>query len=159
MPASELTDTAAFTSGSGMLFRALPTTTKPGSAAITPPKPYSEAVFMAASSAPPTAALEPAAKRSLMRAKAVATTNRIPISSAPCTAQIATTVLIGVVTGAFRPGRISGATVNEAPYHSGIILVSTKLATPTTISGSSASKGCGSDAACTRSGSFCRLEP
>ena len=40
------------------------TTRKPGSAAITPPKPYSDAVFIDASSAPATAALLPSANRS-----------------------------------------------------------------------------------------------
>jgi hypothetical protein len=45
-------------------------TRKPGSAAITAPKPYSDAVLVAASSAPATAALLPSAKRSLSARKA-----------------------------------------------------------------------------------------
>ena len=62
MPASALTVIASFTSGFGMAFRASATTVKPGRAAMTPPKPYSEAVFIAASSDPATAALVPSAK-------------------------------------------------------------------------------------------------
>ena len=63
MPASVETDTAALTSGLGMLLSASLTTMKPGRAAMTPPKPYSDAVFSVAS-APDTAVLVPAAKRS-----------------------------------------------------------------------------------------------
>ena len=132
IPASELTDTAALTSGFGMLFSASLTTRKPGSAAITPPKPYSDAVFIAASSAPATAAFEPAAKRPLTRLNAVSTTSTMPSSSAASTDQIATTVLIDVVTGACTPGSTSGATVYDAaPYHCGISFVNAKLDTPT----------------------------
>ncbi len=100
IPASELTDTAALTSGLGMLLSASLTTRKPGSAAITPPKPYSDAVFNDASSAPATAALVPLAKRSRIRVKAVSITSTMPSSSAPSTAQMPTTALIDVVTGA-----------------------------------------------------------
>ncbi len=100
IPASELTDTAAFTSGFGMLLSASLTTINPGNAAITPPKPYSDAVFIAASNAPPTAAFVPTAKRSRTRPNAVNTTSRIPSSNAPSTAQIAMTDLICVTTGA-----------------------------------------------------------
>ena len=64
MPASVETETAALTSGLGMLLSASLTTMKPGRAAMTPPKPYSDAVFSVASSAPDTAVLVPAAKRS-----------------------------------------------------------------------------------------------
>ena len=88
---------------------------------------------------------------------AVATTNRIPSSSAACTAQIAVTVLIVVVTGVAMPGRISGGTVwLSPPYQTGIMRVNTKLATPTSSSGATASKGCGKPPApvSTRSGSF-----
>ena len=62
MPASEVTVTASLTSGSGIAASALATTRKPGSAAMTAPKPYSDAVFIDASSAPPIALLLPSAK-------------------------------------------------------------------------------------------------
>ena len=61
MPASDVTVMASLTSGLGMDFSASLMTRKPGRAAITPPKPYSEAVFIAASNAPLTAALLPSA--------------------------------------------------------------------------------------------------
>ena len=61
MPASAVTVIASLTSGSGWL-SALATTRKPGSAAITAPKPYSDAVFIDASSAPPMADFVPSAK-------------------------------------------------------------------------------------------------
>jgi hypothetical protein len=61
MPASEVTDRRIH-QRVGHAAQRLAHHRKPGSAAITPPKPYSEAVFMAASSAPPTAALVPSAK-------------------------------------------------------------------------------------------------
>ncbi len=159
MPASELTETAALTSGFGMLFSASLTTRKPGNAAITPPKPYSDAVFNEASSAPATAALVPTAKRSRTRPKAVTTTITIPSSNAPSTAQIATTLLIVVVTGAWMPGRMSGVTVYVAPYQFGIQRVSRKFATPTSTSGATASNGCGNCFDSTRSGSLTRSVP
>lgn len=62
MPASELTEMAASTSGFGIDFSAPPTARNPGNVAITPPKPYSDAVFIEASSAPATAPLVPVAK-------------------------------------------------------------------------------------------------
>jgi hypothetical protein len=43
------------TSGLGIALSAFATTRKPGRAAITAPKPYSEAVFIEASKAPPMA--------------------------------------------------------------------------------------------------------
>ena len=104
MPASALTDTAALTSGFGIDFSAPPTTTKPGSAAITPPKPYSEAVFIEASSAPPIAAFVPVAKRWRTRLNAVKTTSRMPAMSAPSTDHTATTVLIVADSGVCTPG-------------------------------------------------------
>src|SRR5476649_1560787 len=107
MPASELTDTAALTSGLGTLLSASLTSTKPGSAAMTPPKPYSDAVFIAASSAPPTATLVPSAKRARTRPNAVARISTMPDSSAPSTAQMPTSALMVSVTGACRPGSAS----------------------------------------------------
>lgn len=62
---------------------ALATTMKPGSAAITAPKPYSDAVFMAASTAPLIAARVPSVKWSTTGRQASASTDRMPTSSAP----------------------------------------------------------------------------
>src|SRR3546814_18988296 len=55
MPASTVTVIASLTSGLGIEPSASATTRKPGRAAITAPKPYSEAVFIDASHAPPSA--------------------------------------------------------------------------------------------------------
>ena len=52
MPASAVTVTASLTSTPGIAFSPSATTRKPGSAAMTAPKPYSDAVLVAASSAP-----------------------------------------------------------------------------------------------------------
>ena len=57
IPAKAVTVTASFTSGFGIEPRAFATTKNPGSAAITAPKPYSDAVFIEASNAPLTAGL------------------------------------------------------------------------------------------------------
>ena len=59
---------ASLISGFGIAFSASATTRNPGRPAITAPKPYSEAVFIEASSAPPTAAFVPSANFSLDRA-------------------------------------------------------------------------------------------
>ncbi len=82
---------------------ALATIKKPGSAAITAPKPYSDAVFMAARSAPAIASLVPTAKLVMTGFQANAMTDRMPTSSAPSTAQMATTDEICCTTGAFVP--------------------------------------------------------
>lgn len=66
---------------------------------MTAPNPYSDAVFMAASSAPATAALVPSAKRPLTCRKANAMTVRMPASRAPSTAQIAATEETWVTMG------------------------------------------------------------
>ena len=63
IPASTVTLIASFNSGLGMATRAFDSTRKPGRAAITAPKPYSEAVFIAARIAPPTAVRLPSASR------------------------------------------------------------------------------------------------
>src|SRR5687768_5039874 len=62
MPARAVTVMASLTSGLGIAASALATTRKPGRAAMTAPKPYSDAVFIAASRAPPIADLLPSAK-------------------------------------------------------------------------------------------------
>jgi hypothetical protein len=73
---------------------------------MTAPKPYSDAVLVAARSAPATAALLPSAKRSLSVPKERITTVRMPTSSAPSTAQIAATEDTCVTTGLARPGSV-----------------------------------------------------
>ena len=92
MPASAVTVIASLTSGFGIAFSASATTVKPGRAAMTPPKPYSDAVFIAASSAPATAALVPSANFAITGLNANARTQRMPTSSAPSTAQMAATL-------------------------------------------------------------------
>ena len=69
---------------------------KPGSEAMTPPKPYSVAVFIAASSAPATAALLPSAKVLDVARQASRKTSTMPTSSAPSTAQTARIAGTGV---------------------------------------------------------------
>ena len=86
---------------------ALLTARKPGNAAITPPKPYSDAVFIAANNAPPTAALVPSANAARTRPNAVTTTNTMPSSSAPSTAQMPITPLMGRLMALCRPGKAS----------------------------------------------------
>src|SRR3546814_20992562 len=61
MPASTVTVIASLTSGLGIAPSASATTRKPGRAAITAPKPCSEAVFIDASNAPPIAFFVPSA--------------------------------------------------------------------------------------------------
>src|SRR5471032_2167143 len=114
IPASKVTVTASLTSGSGMVFSALASTRKPGSDAMTAPKPYSEAVFMAASKAPLTALLLPSASLLRIALKPKARTMRMPINSAASTAQMAVSLAISVWTGVAMPG---SARVWVLPYH------------------------------------------
>ena len=99
MPASTVTLIASLMSGLGIALSASAISTKPGSSAITPPKPYSDAVFIDASSAPATAALLPSANFASTGRQANANTVRMPSSSAPSTAQIAATPTIWVTIG------------------------------------------------------------
>ena len=103
MPARVVTVMASLTSGSGIFFSASASTRKPGSEAITAPKPYSEAVFMAASSAPETAVLLPSAILLRITAKLVTSTSRMPSSSAACTAQMPVSLATSLATGAAMP--------------------------------------------------------
>src|SRR5207253_6736102 len=89
MPASVVTVIASLIRGFGIALSASATTTNPGNAAITPPNPYSEAVFIEASSDPATAALVPSANFAITGLNANTMTLRMPTSSAPSTAQIA----------------------------------------------------------------------
>src|SRR5690606_22713240 len=97
------TEMASLTSGLGIEPSALATTRKPGRAAITAPKPYSEAVFIEASMAPPIADLVPSANAATTGFQAKAMTLRMPSSSAPCTAQMAATLEPSCTTGAGLP--------------------------------------------------------
>src|SRR5690606_3004875 len=140
IPASAVTVTASLTSGSGMAPSALATTRKPGSAAITAPKPYSEAVFIEASSAPPMADFVPSAKLAITGFQANTRIVAMPTSSAPCTAQIAATLGTSCTTGAGSP-TTAGTNAWLAPYSDGIQRVNNRLLTPTSSSGSSATSG------------------
>src|SRR6185503_2197950 len=139
MPASTVTLIATLISGLGIACNELATTAKPGSSAMMPPKPYSDAVLSDASSAPATAALLPSANLASTGRQANANTVRMPSSSAPSTAQMAATELICVMIGlAPRP------MVCCSPYTRGMRWVSQKLATPTITRGEIAIQGLGS---------------
>ena len=99
IPASTVTLIASLISGLGIALSASETTTKPGSSAITPPNPYSDAVFIAASRAPATAALLPSANFATTGRHANTNTVRMPRISAASTAQIAATPAILVTIG------------------------------------------------------------
>ena len=129
MPASAVTVTAWLTSGFGIAPSAFATTRKPGSAAITAPKPYSLAVFIEASSAPPIADFVPSAKLANTGFQASASTARMPTSSAPSTAQIAATRETSCTTGAASP-ITAGSKLCSSPYHCGISVVNTLFDTP-----------------------------
>ncbi|MNP43581.1 hypothetical protein D3C76_1374070 [compost metagenome] len=73
---------ASLTSGSGMLLSQSARTRKPGSDAITAPKPYSDAVFIAASNEPLTALLLPSANLPRIAWKPNTSTTMMPTSSA-----------------------------------------------------------------------------
>ncbi|MCY1437718.1 hypothetical protein D9M71_538920 [compost metagenome] len=103
MPASRVTVTASLTSGLGMARSASASTRKPGSEAITAPKPYSEAVFIDASSAPETAVRLPSASLPRMARKPHTSTSRMPSSSAACTAQMPVSLATSLCTGVAMP--------------------------------------------------------
>ena len=100
---SKLAVMASFNSGLGMAFNASLITRNPGNAAMTAPKPYSDAVFIAASSAPEMAVLVPSANCRLTDVHANNSTVRMPSSRAPSTAQIAVIDATSAVIG-FPPG-------------------------------------------------------
>src|SRR3954467_3042220 len=99
MPASALMLTASLISGLGMASSVLAISMNPGSAAITPPKPYSDAVFIDASSEPATAALVPSANFAVTGFHANAITVRMPRTRAASTAQIAVALPTSVTIG------------------------------------------------------------
>ncbi|MNH23466.1 hypothetical protein D3C79_833630 [compost metagenome] len=140
MPASRVTVIASLTSGLGMARSASASTRNPGSEAITAPKPYSEAVFIAASKAPLTALLLPSARRFLIAPKPATSTSRMPSSNAASTAQIAVSLAISVCTGVLMPGRLR---LWVLPYQAGIQWVNSRFITPTSSSGDNASSGLG----------------
>ena len=127
MPASVVTVTASLISGCGIALSASRMKMNPGNAAMTAPKPYSDAVFIDASSAPAIADLLPSVNFFLMAPNAKATTVRMPMSSAPSTAHIAATpetVTLSVMTRDLAPERVAevwfypsrwGAIVHAAP--------------------------------------------
>src|SRR5256885_8692029 len=124
MPASEVTVMASLISGWGMALSAPATTRKPGSAAMTAPKPYSEAVLADASSAPAMADFDPSANLAATGFQPKTSTVKMPARSAPSTAQMAATLEISCVTGAAWP---TTAGMNEwaSPYSLGMATVNT----------------------------------
>src|SRR5208337_1517329 len=103
IPASVVTLIAWLIKGLGIAVSASRIAMKPGSAAMTEPKPYSVAVLIDASKAPATAALLPSAKRLVTAGNAVANTIRMPDSKASSTAQIASFAATDPVSGWSRP--------------------------------------------------------
>src|ERR1700736_1168584 len=136
IPASVVTVTASLTRGFGIALNPSATTRKPGSDAITPPNPYSDAVFIDASREPATAALVPSAKLIITVLNASAITERMPTRSAPSTAQIAARGVTCTTRG--WPGR---GIVKALPNTVGIKPVNTLFNTPTRISGRIATTG------------------
>ena len=143
MPAREVTVTASLTSGFGIEPRAFDTTRKPGREAMTAPKPYSDAVLVAASMAPAIALLEPSAKFLNTGFQAKMNTVRMPRISAPSTAQIAASLAVSCTTGGSLP-MTAGSNEVCGPYQRGIHTLSTLFITPTTTSGRIAIRPCGS---------------
>src|SRR5882757_6407562 len=103
MPDRIVVVTASLMSGLGMDFRALAIARKPGKAAMTAPKPYSEAVFIVAKSEPAIADFEPSANFAATGFHAKRKTLRMPTSKAPSTAQIAATLETSCTIGARLP--------------------------------------------------------
>src|SRR5687768_9328151 len=153
MPASAVTATASLTSGFGIAASASAITRKPGNAAITAPKPYSEAVFIEASKAPPIADFVPSAKLAITGFQAKASTVAMPTNNAPSTAQIAATLEISCTTGAAFP-TTEGANSWLLPYSCGIHTVNNLLLTPTRTSGRTATSGLASLPPANATGSF-----
>ena len=92
MPASELTETAAFTSGFGMPFSASLTTMKPGSARDHAAEAVLGRGVHGRQQRAGDRCLRAAREALATRPKAVSTTSRMPSSSAPSTDQIASTL-------------------------------------------------------------------
>src|SRR5207249_4643638 len=107
----------SFISGFEMFFIAPCTTTKPGSAAMIAPNPYSDAVFIAARSDPDTAVWLPLTNDADTLLHAVITTVAMPSTRAASTAQMPicldTSIAIGFAAG-------FSASVVDAPYHFGM---------------------------------------
>src|SRR6266702_1239697 len=139
MPASTFTLIASFTSGLGIWESASRTTRKPGSAAITAPNPYSEAVFSEASRAPAIADLLPSAKFFEILVYPKITTVIMPSTSAVSTDQMPPNFVTSCTTGLAVE---FNATDEDTPYRAGMTLfVITQFAMPTSSSGIIASAG------------------
>lgn len=136
---------------------ALATTMKPGNAAITAPKPYSDAVFMAASTAPLMAARVPSANWATTGRQASASTDRMPTSSAPTTAQIAPIFATSCTTGAALPMIEGMKLCSPPPYQCGMPRVNSLLETNTSTSGSTAMPACARCVPVKGVGSFTRV--
>ncbi|MNR28956.1 hypothetical protein D3C85_1463060 [compost metagenome] len=81
---------------------------------------------------------------------------RMPTSNAACTAQIAVSLAISVVTGAAMPG---SARLWVLPYHCGIHWVNSRFMMPTANSGDRAIHGLGSLMSAAVSGSLRKSVP
>ena len=138
MPASAVTVTASLTRGFEIAFIADWIATNPGSAAITAPKPNSDAVLSVASRQPVIATWLALANDTLTRAQAITTTVAMPRRSAASTAHTPicreTSSTTGVAAGV-------SASVALGPYQRGIISVNTMFITATTASGRNARYG------------------
>src|SRR5882724_8060303 len=101
----------------------------PGSAAITAPKPNSDAVFIDASRQPASAAWLALTNVGIIRRQAKTATVRMPSTSAASTAHTPTwretSIAIGLAAGV-------SASVAVGPYHFGIIDVKPMFAAATT---------------------------
>src|SRR5258705_13953707 len=112
--------------------------TNPGSAAITAPKPYSDAVFTAASRQPETAVWLDFTKVAAIRRQANSTTVAMPRTSAASTAQMPicrdTSMASGFAVAV-------SASVTVGPYHRGMKIVKRMLVAATTAGGRKAGIG------------------
>ncbi|MDB5308823.1 MAG: hypothetical protein JWO38_3025 [Gemmataceae bacterium] len=158
IPASVVTVTASLTSGPGMDVRAAARARNPGRVATTAPNPYSEAVFRAASRAPATADLEPAANRLVTGLQARTSVLRIPTSRAPSTAQMAATFETSCTPGEAAPAA-AGVKETDGPYTPGMAAVNSLFKTPTRMSGRTATRGWDNVPRSKGSGSLTGLAP
>src|SRR6478735_1908508 len=136
IPAKTLVVTAPLTSGFVNICETPSRTMlKPGSAAIIPPNPYSEAVFMVASKAPPMLILIPSLNLDCTSLQLYNMVEIIPNNRASSTDQIPVTWESSTFPKESRPMEEKS---NPFGYHLGIIVVKNLLVTPTRISGTNA---------------------
>src|SRR5205814_7399831 len=120
-------------------------------AAMTAPKPYSDAGFTAARRQPDTAVWLLLTKAAAMRRHAKIATVAMPSTSAASTAQIPTCLDTSIASG-FAAG--VSARIVVGPYHRGMSIVKRMFVTATTASGRKARNGDTVAVASTGSGSL-----